>query len=99
MTRHDPDRTSINAALELLVNEGFDGMANAIALLLNEAMKLERSEFLGAGPYERTEERRGREPSSSTTERRVGSASALKTRSTAAPRFFAIGTIFIITHK
>ncbi|MCP3914615.1 MAG: IS256 family transposase [bacterium] len=59
MTHHDPDRTSITAALELLVNEGFDGMANAIALLLNEAMKLERSEFLGAGPYERTEERRG----------------------------------------
>jgi transposase-like protein len=59
MTRHDPDRTSITAALELLSDQGFDGMANAIALLLNEAMKLERSEFLGAGPYERTDDRRG----------------------------------------
>ena len=28
MTRHDPDRTSINAALELLVNEGFDGISS-----------------------------------------------------------------------
>ena len=37
--------------------------------------------------------RRGREPSSSTTERRVGSASALKTRSTAAARVFTIGAI------
>ena len=59
MTRHDPDRTRITAALELLTSNGFDGMASALELLLNEAMKLERSAFLGAGPYERTEERRG----------------------------------------
>ncbi len=59
MTHHDPDRNSIATALELLTNEGFDRMADAIALLLNEAMKLERSDFLGAGPYERSGERIG----------------------------------------
>jgi len=34
-------------------------MAAAIETLLNEAMKLERSAFLGAGPFVRTENRRG----------------------------------------
>jgi transposase-like protein len=45
--------------MTLLVQEGFDGMAAAIELLLNEAMKLERAGFLGAEPFERTAERRG----------------------------------------
>jgi transposase-like protein len=34
-------------------------MAQAMQLLLNEVMKVERSEFLGAAPYERSKERRG----------------------------------------
>ena len=59
MTHHVPDATSIAAALELLTEHGFDRMAGALQLLLNEAMKLERSEFLEAGPYERTDARRG----------------------------------------
>ncbi len=59
MTRHAPDRNCLAAALELLTENGFEGMASVIELLLNEAMKLERSAFLGAGPYERTEDRRG----------------------------------------
>ena len=45
--------------LEWLADRGFDGMAQAIQLLINEAMKLERSAVLGAGPYERTPSRRG----------------------------------------
>jgi len=45
--------------LELLVDHGFDGMAQAMQTLLNEAMKLERSQVLGATPYERTAARRG----------------------------------------
>jgi putative transposase len=45
--------------LELLVEHGFEGMAQAMQTLLNEAMKLERSQVLGARPYERTLERRG----------------------------------------
>lgn len=45
--------------LQLLVEHGFDGMAAAMQTLVNEAMKLERTQVLGALPYERTVERRG----------------------------------------
>jgi putative transposase len=45
--------------LELLAEHGFEGMAYAMQTLLNEAMKLERSDVLGAQPYQRTHERRG----------------------------------------
>jgi len=45
--------------LELLVEHGFEGMAQAMQTLFNEAMKLERSQVLEARPYERTPQRRG----------------------------------------
>jgi putative transposase len=45
--------------LELLVEHGFDGMAQAMQALFNEAMKVERSAVLDAQPYERTARRRG----------------------------------------
>jgi len=45
--------------LQLLIEHGFEGMAGAMQTLLNEAMKLERCLALGAGPYERTPQRRG----------------------------------------
>jgi len=50
---------SFQEILELLINHGFEGMARAIETLLNEAMKLQRSQVLGAQLYERTPERRG----------------------------------------
>lgn len=56
---HAAESTAIDHVLQLLADEGFDGMAQALQLLLNEAMKLERSQTLGAAPYERTEARRG----------------------------------------
>ena len=59
MTHHEPDATTISNALELLTEHGYEGMARAIEILLNEAMKIERSAFLGAGPYERSEDRVG----------------------------------------
>jgi transposase-like protein len=45
--------------VEVLIDEGLEGIARAFEILMNEAMKLERSRFLGAGRYERTEERQG----------------------------------------
>lgn len=45
--------------LELVSEQGFEGMARAMQLLVNEAMKLERCAALGAGPHERTPQRRG----------------------------------------
>jgi len=46
-------------ALELLTEHGFDGIAPAFEILLNEAMQIERSAFLRAAPHERSEDRRG----------------------------------------
>ena len=59
MTHHEPDPTTIRSALELLTQHGFDSLSEALRLLLNEAMRLERSEYLGARPYERVADRRG----------------------------------------
>lgn len=58
MAHHDHDATTTRAALELLTEHGFEGMASALQLLLDEAMKLERSAWIGAAPYERNSERR-----------------------------------------
>ena len=56
---HRDQPTPVSDALEVLTAEGFEGMAEAIRLLMNEAMKIERSAFLRAEPYERTDARRG----------------------------------------
>ena len=53
------DPRSIGDAVELLKENGFDALAEAVTVLLNSAMLVERSEYLGAGPYERTASRIG----------------------------------------
>lgn len=58
MTRQTQSN-ELDAIVQLLADHGFGGMSQAMEILLNEAMKLERSEALRAGPYERTRERRG----------------------------------------
>ena len=58
MTRHK-ECNRLGDVLELLIEQGFEGMARAIELLYNEAMKLEREDFLRAASHERTPERRG----------------------------------------
>ena len=50
---------SINSVIELIADQGFDGLSEAVTLLINEAMKMERSKHLKAEPYERTESRNG----------------------------------------
>ena len=54
-----PQEPSWQDVLELLADHGFDGLADALQILFNEAMKLERSAVLEAQPYERTPLRRG----------------------------------------
>jgi len=51
--------TALERVFELLAEEGFDGMSQALEVLLNEMMKVERSRHLQAGPYERSELRQG----------------------------------------
>ena len=58
MTRQD-EFNAAEQAMQLLAENGMDGLAEAVRILLNEAMRIERSQVLNAGPYERTEERSG----------------------------------------
>jgi putative transposase len=50
---------AIRQAVQALAEQGFDGMAQAMELLLNECMKVERQQALGVGPYQRGEARHG----------------------------------------
>jgi len=45
--------------LEAIIANGLEGVLPAMRLLLNFAMQQERSQFLGAEPYERTQARQG----------------------------------------
>ena len=56
MDQHNKDRP-IGEAVELLKTHGFDGLADAVTVLLNSAMVVERAEHLGAGLYERSSSR------------------------------------------
>jgi transposase-like protein len=51
--------TALDQITELLAENGFDGLAQAVTVLLNEVMKVERAHALGAAPYQRTEQRTG----------------------------------------
>jgi putative transposase len=46
-------------AMELLIENGFDGMADVLRILMNEAMKIEREDTLEARAYQRTPDRKG----------------------------------------
>ncbi|MGH7486888.1 MAG: IS256 family transposase, partial [bacterium] len=59
MAHHELDSTTLAQVLNILNDNGLEGVGNALQTLFNEAMKLERSEFLEAGPYERNDSRRG----------------------------------------
>lgn len=56
---HQDQTTALDEIMELLAEHGFDGLASAVTVLLNEVMKLERAHALGATPYQRTEQRNG----------------------------------------
>ncbi len=56
---HQPHPSVLRSVVQSLSDEGFDGMAQVMQLLLNECMKIERQQALGVGPYERGEARQG----------------------------------------
>ena len=56
---HQNESNRFTELVQVLAEEGFDGMAQAMHILLNGVMKLERSQALGAEPYERSADRRG----------------------------------------
>ena len=56
---HDIDSTALAKAMEQVIEHGLEGLSGAMTILLNEAMKIERSRALQASPWERTEHRLG----------------------------------------
>lgn len=56
---HQAHPSVTREVVQVLAEHGFDGMAQAMELLINECMKIERQQALGVGPYQRNEARRG----------------------------------------
>jgi len=56
---HRNNDNKLEAVMEMLIENGFEGFADVLRILLNEAMKIERDQALGARLYERAETRRG----------------------------------------
>lgn len=56
---HQPDSNVIETVVQLLCESGLSQMAEAVRIMLNEAMRIERCQALEAGPYERNDRRRG----------------------------------------
>lgn len=51
--------TLVEQIIKGLIGQGTEGLRPVLELLFNAAMKAERDQFLGAGPHERSEERKG----------------------------------------
>ena len=56
---HREHGNAVDDAMELLIENGFDRMADVLRILLNEAMKIEREDTLAARSYQRTSDRKG----------------------------------------
>lgn len=53
------ENTVIETVLEIINSNGLEGLGDAVSILINEAMKAERSSVLNAQPWQRTENRTG----------------------------------------
>lgn len=56
---HEREANVVSEAVQLVLEEGLEGLGPAVSVLLNEAMRVERSRTLGAEPWQRTAERQG----------------------------------------
>jgi len=56
---HQQDDSVLATVMQLLIENGFDGLADSFRILVNEAMKVERSQALQAQPHQRTPDRLG----------------------------------------
>ena len=54
-----PEDNPISQIMEIIIEQGFGGMDQAMTILINEAMKIERTSTLRANYYERTPDRLG----------------------------------------
>jgi len=56
---HQPDSSVVETVVQLLCESGLSQMAEAVRIMLNEAMRIERSQVIEAEPYQRSERRKG----------------------------------------
>jgi putative transposase len=56
---HQPEFNVVDTVVQLLCESGLSQMAEAVRIMLNEAMRIERSRAIEAEPYQRTERRKG----------------------------------------
>jgi putative transposase len=54
-----PDPSALEQVMQILSQQGADGMIEAFRILLNQAMKCQRAQAIGAAPYQRTQARQG----------------------------------------
>lgn len=57
-TKIDDDGNQMHEAYACLLENGLDGAAEALRIMVNEASRIERAEHLQAAPYERSNERK-----------------------------------------
>lgn len=57
MTEHTNHNKIFETLVDVISEKGFDGMAEAMQILFNQAMLIERSRFLQVEPYQRSEAR------------------------------------------
>lgn len=55
----DPNESIPASVLNPILNSGLEGLPEAITMLINQAMLIEREQHLGATSYQRTEQRQG----------------------------------------
>jgi transposase-like protein len=55
----NPDNTLFNQIVNQISHNGSEGLTEAVRLMINQAMEIERAQALGANPYERCETRKG----------------------------------------
>ena len=56
---HQPESSVVDTVVQLLCESGLSQMAEAVRIMLNEAMRLERCQAIEAEPYQRSERRKG----------------------------------------
>jgi transposase-like protein len=56
---HQNENSQNNTAVQHILDNGLDGIGEAIRLVIDQAMKIERSHALQAQPHERTQKRQG----------------------------------------
>lgn len=58
MACHAQDNQAVSAA-EVIAEHGLEGLGEAVSMLINHAMRIERERHIGVSPYERSTQRRG----------------------------------------